>query len=1074
MSRQLLPYLSIGLLALSAAVAPSGAQTSSGSGSIEGIVQDATGAVVNHAKITVTNVNTGVARSAGTDDSGRYAVLSLPVGEYEVRAEADGFRPTIRNGITLVIGRTAVVDFALTVGQLNEAVTVTAAAPLIEGSNATLGQVIQNDQVVALPLNGRSYTQLAALVPQVIFGGVSIGTSTQNNSLAATGTFSISGSRPEGNQFTLNGINVTNEFTGGTFAYPPIDSIQEFKIIQSNYSAEFGGRVGQVVVTSKAGTNQFHGSGYEFFRNDHLDANNFFNNLAAINKRPLKQNQFGASLGGPVYLPHYSGKNRTFFFVNYEGARIRSGTTTTTTVPTARMLQGDFGQLTRTIRDPLTGNPFPNNQIPTARLSPIALNVIRLAAYPLPNTNSLTNNYTLSPTSSTDLNQVLSRLDHSFSDKDKAWGSIFWTRVPTASPRFTYINDNLATVTTQNYTASETHIFGPRLINDFKAGFNFVSQFIENRTPQSISLADLGFPNNANQPQASGVSAGIPQFSPSGYGSLGAASGPPQIFKTRHYQVGNTLNWIKSSHILKLGVDITREHEDQRFNPQIRGIYNFGGTYSGDAFADFLLGLPSSASREVLLPTSNIFESLQRGTHYYFFAQDDWKATPNLTINLGLRYEFNSPVVEVRNREANYLPEIVGGAAKIVRINAPDPTYGRCLCISAKNDFGPRVGLAYRPGGSEKTVLRAGYGIFYDYVPFNTKQTLAFNTPQIDRQTITNTVPTPSFDLSNSFLPNILTSAFTGFSNDVNFLDAMVQQWNLDVQREVVKSLVVDVSYVGNLAVHLDDNASLNAARPGPGPFPPRRPLPNEIVVVSASNGATSTYHAGTILIKKEFSKGITLLAHYTESKALDNASSQLSDLQDTNNIRANKGLSGYNVPHRFVASGLYELPFGKGKMFLSNLSRSGNAFIGGWSLTGIYTLQSGFWFTPSTSINTAGIESGTLRPDRLTNGNLASGQRTRLHWFDTAAFVQPGAYLFGNAGRNILEGPGLKNFDLGLSKNTLITERQTLQFRAEFFNAWNNVNFGLPASNVAAGNVGTISSAGASRDVQFGLKYIF
>ena len=1050
------------------------AQVSSGSGSIAGIVQDASGAVVGQCKITVTNVNTGVPRSTVTDDGGRYTVLSLPIGEYEVRAEASGFRPILHSGITLVIGRTAVVDFSLTVGQVNEVVTVTAAAPLIESANATIGQVIQNAQVIALPLNGRSYTQLASLVPGVVFGGVSVGTTTQNNSIATTGSFSISGSRPEGNQFTFNGINVTNDFTGGTFAYPPIDSIQEFKIVQNNYSAEFGGRTGQVIVTSKGGTNEFHGSLYEFFRNQHLDANNFFNNLAGINKRPLKQNQFGASIGGPVYLPGYSGKNRTFFFVNYEGARIRSGTTSTTTVPTALMRQGDFTGSGISVRDPLTGSPFPNNQIPAARISPIASNVMQKADYPLPNTAGYTNNFTISPSASTDLNQVVSRVDHSFSEKDKLWGSFFWDRVPTVSPRFTYINDNLAAVTTQSYTLSETHLFSPSIVNDFKAGFNFVSQNIVNRSPANITNADLGFPNNGNQPQAGGISAGIPQFSPSGYGSLGAASGPPQLFKTRHYQVGNTLNWIKSSHVLKFGVDITREHEDQRFNPQIRGIYNFGGTYSGNGFADFLLGLPTSASREVLLPTQGIFESLHRGTHYYFFAQDDWKVTPNLTINLGLRYEYNSPVVEVRDREANYIPQIAGGVGRIVRIDAPDPTYGRCLCIPAKKDFGPRFGIAYRPGGSSKTVFRGGYGIFYVYVPYNTKQTLAFNTPQIDRQTITNAVPVPNFDVANAFLPSALTSAFSGFSHDLHFLDGAVQQWNANVQREVVNSVVVDVAYVGNLATHLDNNASLNAARPGPGPLPPRRPFPNERVVVSANNGATSTYHAFTAGIKKEFSKGLTLLAHYTESKAIDNASSQLSDLQDTNNIRSNKGLAGFNVPHRFVGSGLYDLPFGKGKRFAANARGVTGALISGWTVTGIYTLQSGFWFSPTTSRNTAGTEAGTLRADRLSNGNLPPDQRTRLHWFDTSAFAQPGPYLFGNAGRNILEGPGLKNFDLGLLKGTNITEHQTLQFRAEFFNAWNNVNFGLPAANIAAGNVGTISSAGTSRDIQFGLKYIF
>ena len=332
-------------------------------------------------------------------------------------------------------------------------------------------------------------------------------------------------------------------------------------------------------------------------------------------------------------------------------------------------------------------------------------------------------------------------------------------------------------------------------MNDFKAGFNFVSQDVKNRSPQNITPADLGFPNNQNQPQASGISAGIPSFSPSGYGTLGAAAGPPQVFKTRHFQIGDTLSWIKNAHTLRFGVDITREHEDQRFNPQIRGNYSFGGAYTGDGFADFLLGMPSSAIREILLPSSNIFESLHRGTHYYFFVQDDIKVKPNLTINLGLRYEYNSPVVEVRDRQANYFPS--GG--KIVRIDAPDSQYGRCLCVPDKNNWGPRLGIAWRPFNSQKTVIRTGYGMFYSYVPYNTKQTLAFNAPQIDRQTVTNTVPTPTFDLANSFIPTSLASAFSGFSNDLNFFDATVQQWNFDIQREVVNSLVAEISYAGSL-----------------------------------------------------------------------------------------------------------------------------------------------------------------------------------------------------------------------------------------------------------------------------------
>src|SRR5579885_727153 len=475
------------LLTLVALGLPAWTQVSSGVGSIEGTIADSTGAVVPNAQVTVKNVNTGVTRTTSSDSAGRYVVLSLPIGEYEVRAAANGFRSVLRSGVTLQIGQTAVVDFTLEVGQVNETVSVNEAAPVIESANATIGEVIQNQEVLALPLNGRSYTQLAALVPQVVFGGVAVGTTAQSNNIGTNGMFSISGSRPEGNEFTLNGINVTNEFTGGTFAYPPIDSIQEFKIVQNNYSAEFGGRTGQVIVTSKGGGNEFHGSLYEFLRNDHLDANNFFNNLAGINKRPLKQNQFGASLGGPVSLPGYSGKNRTFFLVNYEGARIRSGNTSTTTVPTAQMRTGDFSQVSRVIRDPLTGNPFPNNIIPAARISPIATNIVQKTQYPLPNINTLTNNYTISPSASTDMNEVSVRVDHNLRDNDKLWGSLFWNRVPTASPRFTLINDNGASVTAQNYTANETHIFRPNLINDFKAGFNFVSQFVENHSPQNLT-----------------------------------------------------------------------------------------------------------------------------------------------------------------------------------------------------------------------------------------------------------------------------------------------------------------------------------------------------------------------------------------------------------------------------------------------------------------------------------------------------------------------------------------------------------------------------------------------------------
>ncbi len=1050
-------------------------QVSLGAGSIEGTVKDTSDRFVPNAEIAIRNIATGLSRTSTTDSNGHYTALSLPIGPYEVRAVAKGFGTVVRTGIVIEIGSSILVDFALPVGSVSTEVTVTAAPPLIESSNATVGQVIENKDVVTLPLNGRSYAQLATLAPGIAFGGTQVGISSglQDPSLGATGSFSISGARSEGSEFTMNGITVTNEFTGGTYVYPPIDSIQEFKLLQSNYSAEFGFRVGQIIVTSKAGSNIFHGSLYEFIRNDQLDAANFFNNLAGIGNSPLKRNQFGGSFGGPVYLPKYSGKDKSFFFVNYEGARIRQGTTETATVPTALMRTGDFSQLSKPILDPLTGQPFPGNQIPAARINNIALNTINLAEYPLPNTPGINNNYTLSPSASTNMDEVLARLDHTISDKDRVWGSIFWETEPASSPRFTLITGSANNVPVQAYSADETHIFSPNLVNNFKAGWNYVNQNIQNLSPQNITNTSLGFPQNGNQPVAAGVSAGIPNFTPSGYGSLGAASATPELFKTEHYALGDTVNWIKNSHTVTFGADFIREHEDQRFDPQIRGVYTFSGEYSNNGFADFLLGLPATASRELLQAGENLFESLQRANHYALFVQDDWRVTANLTVNLGLRYEKNTPYVEVRNRVTNFIPGTVNGSPGIETLHAPDPTYGRCLCTAANKDLGPRIGIAYRPGGSNKTVLRVGYGIYYDYVPFNTKQAVTFNPPQIQRQIVTNTYPTSSFDLTNSFLPNLVAASGGEYAMNLKYLDGAVQQWTANIQREIGGSFVVEASYLGSASAHLDAELPLNAALPGPGPFANRRPYVGYPVFTSFANAASATYQAGTIAIRKKFSGGLMLTAHYTEAKALDDASSQLTgDIQNTYALRSNYGLSGFNVAHRFVATAVYELPFGKGKPLLSNAGDGLSRLVGGWSLAPIVTIQSGFPFSPTTSNNTANIESGILRPNVI--GSTGVSNQNRLEWFNTGAFAQPGPYQFGSAGRNFLIGPGMNNLDLAVIKDTPIRESLQVQFRAEFFNTFNNVNFGTPNSNLAATNFGTISSAGPSREIQFGLKLLF
>ncbi len=1064
------------LVCLVLASQASNAQVASGAGSISGTISDSSGANIAGAAVSVTRTSTQVTRSTVTDEAGRYYVLSLPPGDYQLQVRSSGFREAVRKGIDITIGRAAVVDIQMELGEMTERVEVVARPPLIESTNATIGEVISNEKVVALPLNGRSFAQLALLVPQVVQGGVGTGnTGIQNTSVSTQGSISISGGRSEAAQFTYNGVNVNNEFVGGTLVYPPIDSLEEFKIEQNVYSAELGGRIGQVILTGKAGTNALHGSAYEFLRNDKLDANNFFQNRAGLPRRPLKQNQFGASIGGPIV------RNRTFGFSNWESTRVRRGTSWTGTQPTSLMRAGNFSELLpgRAIRDPRTGQPLPGNLIPAARISPIAVNIIRLSQYPLPNINSLRNNFTVAPSSQQNVNQYVARVDHVLSDRDQLWGSYYWTRLNQFDPRTTLVADTLQGTSVQTAALQHTHIFGPTVINTVRLGYVLGSQDQANLSPANITNADLGFPNNAFQPQASGISAGIPIFAITGYGAAGAPNNSPRLFKTRKFQVGDTLNWIRGAHVLKFGGDFTRRHEDQRFNPQIRGNYTFTQNYTGDGFADFLLGLPGTATRELVLPGSNIFESLHRSSHYYFFAQDDWKATPNLTVSLGLRYEYNGQLYEDRDRLTNF----VQLNNQVVRIDAPnsiglgvkDGQYGRCLCFTKKKNFGPRIGLAYRPGGSNKTVIRSGYGIFFVNVPFNRRQGIAFNFPWIERQIVTNTVPEPVFDLANTFLPSVVTSGITGFRNDLDYYDPMIQQWNLSVQREVAPRTMLELSYVGSKSVHLDAARTFNAARPGAGAFAPRRPLANQPVITSVDHGYRASYHASTAKVRRDFSQGLTFLSHYTWSKAIDTASSQTGYInQDHNCADCNKGLSGFNVAHRFVASAVYDLPFGKGRKYLSSSPRARQFLFGGWTVSLIQTLQSGFYTSAVTTRNTANIEAGTLFPDIVGPFQLPKGERTADRWFNASGFAQPAAFRFGTAGRNILEGPGLKSTDFGIHKNFAITERQRLQFRFEAFNGLNNVNFALPQNNLAAADFGTITAAGLSRELQFALKYIF
>ena len=1039
---------------------------------LTGAVLDPQGLAIPGATITVINNNTQVRRTTISTSSGNYDVPALNPGSYSIRAQKDGFETIERSGITLFVATVSRLDLRLAVGSQQQSVVVNGDASHLQTDDATISQIIENKDIVALPLNGRTYTQLAVLAPGIAMSGaVSLPVYSnppyESPSLATTGGFiAVSGSRADANEFTLDGISTDASMDGGTFAFPPIDSIQEFKLLQSNYGAEYGYHTGQVVLTTKTGTNTFHGSAYEFIRNDALDAANFF---ALTGKNPLKQNQYGASIGGPVLLPGYSGRDRTFFFVNYEGARIRAGSTSTSTVPTATMRQGDFSQLTKPIVDPKTGLPFAGNVIPADRISPIALNIINQTQYPLPNLTGLANNYNLSPTSSTNLDEVLARVDYNVSQADHLSGTVYWFTRPTYTPRFTMISPTAETVPVQDYSIQETHIFSPALVNDLRLGWNRVDDRHLDGSPKNITQADLGFPQNANQPSVPGV----PEFDITGYGSTGA-SDLSQETAVQHYEIGDTLSWLKKSHMFKFGADFIRQLDFSTDGNWGHGLYSFSGEYSGNGFADFLLCLPASATRLNLPPgVSTHYNHFELG-HFAAFAQDDWHITPQLAINLGLRYEKHLPLIEQNNQIANYIQGELNGAPAIVEIVAPDPKYGRCLCIPANLDFAPRIGIAYQLDQAHKTVVRAGYGIAYSYPMLQPAYDLLGNPPYFPKQAVTNVVGNPIFDLANTFVPAALAAGTGNYANSLNRLDGRVQQWTLGAQRDFGYAIVLDVSYLGSTSDQLDALQPLNPALPGPGPFPARRPLPNSpMIPTSFTKNGEANYQAGTVRLSRQFSKGLTFTTHFTWAKSLDDASSPADSGQNTAyNLRANWGLSGFSVGKRFMASAVYELPFGKGKEFMSSVNGPVRAIVSGWSVAPIYTLQTGFPFTVTTPSNTANIEAGSLFPNVVASTSIAN--RSYHQWFNPAAFVNPAPYQWGNEGRHALVGPGTDSLDIALMKDTHVAERVALQFRGEFFNAFNHPNFGNPNASLGTGGFGSISSSGASREIQFGLKVLF
>jgi len=1037
------------------------------SGTITGVVRDPSGAVVAGAQVSCINNDTGLTRTTTTNASGDFGCPTLPPGHYTTTATHQGFKQGSVTGIELLIDQTIGLNIVLQVGQNTEQVTVEASAQLLQTDTSTVGQVIDQHSVESLPLNGRNFLQLATLS-----AGVVAATNTSNPSARLGRTdiaTHIGGARGSMTSYLIDGMESRGARFGEISILPSIDAIQEFKIQRNSYSAEYGDNPGIISISIKSGTNKFHGSVYDFLRNDNLDARQFFD---PSNKPEFKLNQFGATTGGPVF------RNRTFFFAGYEGRRQRRGNQSFATVPDPLQLTGDFSRVATTIRDPLNNNqPFQNNTIPKNRISQVTQKYLQYI--PAPNTTATAQgNYVGGPSTTDDFDQYNIRVDHRFSSSDTMFGHYSSSTANIDAPGLLPFSGTAFPLDGKNVVVEETHIFGPATVNTLKVGYSRgVLASALTGADQNLAAA-IGFANVNPQPfdySLTGIS--VTGFSRFGYSA--------NTFRqwTNTYAISDSLALNRGRHYISLGGDIRETRTPSITTNGSNGSLTYTNRFTGLALADFLLGTYTSATAQLSSAISDF-----RFRQYAVFAQDDWKISSNLTLNLGLRYEYAQPWREKGGSEGFFDPSI-----GLVRLAKDPSAYGATFKSSNYVvggvqegvqkpqflNFAPRVGLAYQLGS--KTVLRSGWGVFYAMNLGNDSGNVSQNPGQSVTTSATNAagrVPRLADTLFDSIQQTVGSDSALLLTTQPLQKTPYLQQWNLNIQRSLPGDMIVEIGYNGSIGRHLTGRRDLNQARlllAGENlTIQQRRPYPNFQSILAFEQAENSDYNALIVRAERRFNKGISLLANYTWSKSIDTASGSIDDAlvhQITNNRNLDRGPSTFDVTHRFVFSGIWNLPFGK--------SATGSALlrwpISGWQMNTIYQVQTGVPFSPLI----AGDQSNTgvtasERPNRIADGTLPPSQRSPQRWFDTTAFVINPVNTYGNAGRNILRQDGSRSLDVSLFKNNRIGEHLNAQFRAEAFNIMNNTNFGRPGATLGGANFGVVTTAGHAREIQFALKLLF
>ncbi|MEW5976731.1 MAG: TonB-dependent receptor [Acidobacteriota bacterium] len=1027
---------------------------------LSGTVRDESGAVLQAAEIKLTEEATGLERATRTGRAGTFTLASLPPGRYRASASLVGFKTGVVRGILLSVGDKVTLEVVLPVGSLEETVSVDAGAQSVTFGTSQLGQVVGNRKIVLLPLNERDFLDLALLSPGAVPPAPGSRLSTQGNS-----GINVSGAREAANNFLLDGVDNNDLFLNRLVVKPSVDAIAEFKIQSSSYDAEYGRNGGsQVNVVVKSGTNAVHGSLFEFFRNSRLDAKNFFD--LPDRKIPVFQrNQFGGSLGGPL------SENRSFYFMNFEGSRTRRGETRTSNVPSLAERNGDFSGRSTPLRNPFTGQPFPGNRIPDSMIHPVGRAVAAL--YPLPNRDVVGQNFGDAPVGRERMTQFNLRVDHRatgahqffarYSFIDEFDRNPFAQKGPNI-PRFgIQVLDR-----GQNMALGATSILGATALNDFRFGYNRLRREVfQENVGNSKAFSGLGLTGL----NLSVRDYGFPSVVLAGYEKLGDDPNIPIVRRTGTFHVSDSLSRQAGRHFLKLGGEL-RYYQENGYNDLFaRGQIHFQPAFTGDALGDLLLGFP-------VLSISAVNDNPQalRTTSYNGFLQDDWKIHPRLTLNLGVRYEFNSPPVDAQDRLVAF--DVERGQL----VAAGQEGLPRSGVESDKNNWAPRVGLSWDVNGTGKTVLRSGYGIYYDSGTLIENETLYFNPPYF-QLSLFFTAPPNLLTLSDPFPAGRgLAPRPSPVTLDRRFRTAYSQQWSLGVQRELPGRSVLEAAYVGSKGTHLVMKRNLNQPVPGPGNINSRRPVAGFGDILMVSSDASSSFHSVQIRYEKELSRGVSVLTAYTYSKSLDNSSSFLESKGDDNtpqnstNLRAERSLSNFDLRQRLSLSFTYDLPWvsepgaGAGKL--------AGMLLRDWQITGIASAQSGRPFTPRLSVDNSntGNVGGFFAHDRPNViGDPTTSSRSPERFFNTQAFAMPSRFTFGNAGRNVLIGPGRAGLDLALLKNIRVTSGHSLQLRTELFNAFNHPNFDLPESFLDnAATFGRILSAGPARQIQFGLKYLF